>query len=242
MATIVEPDQCVGHTETSGDAHRPAHQQFGPEDDNDDPTQRHRDVPSDAPAAGLLRRCRLSGGQSIGVGILVLGDELPTLPPRHANQHHCVNDRAAHHYDAVQSRQHAVCGQRPQQQRRRRHHWQIEAQCARLDRKRQDQRAEAEDEHQVDDVGARDVADGQLAAAFGGGRYADGELGQAGTDRHHRKADQNRTDPPPRRNLGGAPNHDLCPGREGDQPPTNQRAFTVMAGLAPAGPIAEPRR
>jgi hypothetical protein len=54
-----------------------------------------------------------------------------------------------------------------------------------------------------------DVADRQRSAALPGGDHADGELGHAGADRHHRQPDDDRADAQPGGQLRPTTHHHL---------------------------------
>jgi hypothetical protein len=121
------------------------------------------------------------------------------------------------------------------------HRRQIEAQRPPFERDRQDQRAEAEDEEDVDQVGADDVADGQTRAPLADGVDADGQLGQARPECDDGEADDDRSDAEVGSERGAAANEHVSPDEEPCQPGHDEQG-TRHGVMLRAILLSSPRR
>jgi len=108
--------------------------------------------------------------------------------------------------------------EQPQDQARPGHRRQIEAQRPPFERDRPDQRAETQDEQDVDQVGADDGADRQTRTPLPDGVDAYGQLGQTRPECDHGEADDDGSYAEVRSERGAAANEQVGPEEQPCQP------------------------
>lgn len=107
------------------------------------------------------------------------------------------------------------------------HAGQVEHQGATFEVDRAHRGAEAQDQQQVDDVGAGDVADGQRTGVHLHGVDADRELGRTGADRHDRQPDDHRRNTKPAGQQRAVAHDQFRAGDQGQQATDDQQCEHV---------------
>jgi hypothetical protein len=118
-----------------------------------------------------------------------------------------VDDGAEDQAEALEHADHAVAGEQVGGDAGEDHHRDVEADELALDDQGGDEGGDAEDPEHVKNVGADDVADGDVGLAAQGGGEGDGDLRGAGAERDDGEADDQGGDPETYGDRGGATDH-----------------------------------
>ena len=152
----------------------------------------------------------------------VRGGRLGVTSPR-VQHPDCIGDAAQHQQDPVRAGEDAVTRQHVQSQSGDHHGRQVEPQRPALERDGHEQRREAQDEQQIDQVGADDVADRERRASAACRIDADRQLGKARADRDHGQADHHRRKPQSRGQARSGTHQELGADQQRDEPSDDEQ-------------------
>jgi hypothetical protein len=172
-------------------------QELGARHDEGDPAEERRRV---AERTMLVIVRKRGGGARRRVR------RIATVDPQ---QRPCVRRSPEEEQKSVHPSQELVEREQVQAERGGDHRRQLEPERPPLEDHRDERRAHAQDEQDADQVGADDVADGQIRAAGDGGVDPDRELGQARPQRDDRQADDHGTDAEPGGHAGASADQEL---------------------------------